>query len=141
MTPDDVDKLDRKVDGLMASYGELREAQGRHDERIDGAADDVAALRGDVKELERELLDAISRSEGRQRELVQTVKASCDQGWSDMRKWVEAFELERKAERVREADRAERSKTSGRMLAVGVVAAVISAIGVVVALGAVVLGG
>ncbi len=141
MTPDDVDKLDRKVDGLMASYGELREAQGRHDERIDGAADDVAALRGDVKELERELLDAISRSEGRQRELVQTVKASCDQGWSDMRSWVTAFELERKDEREKAANRAASSKIANRMLGVGVAAAVISAIGVVVALIAVLVGG
>ncbi len=90
---------------------------------------------------ERELLDAIKQSEGRQRELVQAVKASCDEGWGQMRAWVTQFEADRKDERKREVDRAERSKTSIRMLAVGVVAAVISAIGVVVALVAVLLGG
>lgn len=141
MSPDDpIDRIDRRVEGLYVSYGALEKAQAVTDERVDTNADNIAAIRADMKELRKDMLEAIGRSEQRTRELVNSVKASCDRGWSDMAAWVEQYEKDEKAKRASDAVLASTSKWSGRMLAVGVASAMIAALGVTIALIALLLG-
>lgn len=50
MSPEDaVDRLERDVRGLTASYGAVEKEATRHDEQIKGQAEDIAALRVDFK--------------------------------------------------------------------------------------------
>ena len=50
MSPEDpIDRLERDVRGLTASYGAVEKEATRHDEQIKGQGDDIAELRGDFK--------------------------------------------------------------------------------------------
>lgn len=130
MSTDDVERLERQIDGLLSSYGALMQTQTRHDERIDRAAADREAIRQELKELEQQLLAAIGRSEQRTRERIEMVGKECHGFWAEYR-----------TDREKALERSERSKVSNRTLAIGAGAAVISACGVIVALISVIVGG
>lgn len=130
MSTDDVERLAKRLDDLMASYGALMQTQTRHDERIDNAAADRAEIRQEIKDLEGQLLSAIGRSEQRTRERIEHVGKECHGFWDEYRR-----------DRERALERSERSKISNRTLAIGAGAAVISACGVIVALISVIVGG
>jgi hypothetical protein len=142
MSPDDpLDRIDRRVEGLYVSYGALEKAQAVTDERVDTNADNISAIRADMKELRTDMLAAVGRSEQRTRDLVTGVKASCDKGWAEINTWVEQYERDEKAKRERDADRAERSLVSRRQVTIGVIALVLTALGMIMTLLIVLLGG
>lgn len=143
MTPDDqdIDRLRKQYEGLLTTYGALMETQTRHDERIDNATADRLAIRSELKEMRVELLGAIGRSEQRQRELVTSVKASCDKGWDAWEKWVAQYERDEKERVERDVDRGERSLMSRRQVTIGVIALVLTALGMILTLIAMLAGG
>lgn len=140
MADDELERLRRHHESLLQEYGELMRTQVRHDERINKGSEERGEIRAAMEKMELELLAAIGRSEQRQRDLVTSVKASCDKGWADMATWVANFERDQKVARDRADDRAYTAKWQGRAMAVGVASAVIAALGVIVALVALLLG-
>lgn len=103
MSDEDLQRLERQIDGLLGQYGALMQTQIRHDERIDEAKADraeiraelkaqIAAIRADMATMRADLLASSDRREQRTRELIMGVKTSCDAGWQGWEKWVEKFE-------------------------------------------------
>lgn len=123
MTDDDVR---RHLESLLREFGEVSKLQIRHDERIAEATADRHDMRRSMEKLEVELLAAIGRSEQRTISRINTVKESCDKGWSEMAKWVEKYEVDKKADRQHGLAR--------WMLVVGVVSAIIAAVACIVGL-------
>ena len=79
MTPEDpLDRALRQIEGLMTSYGALLREQGRHDERLDGHAHQLAARREELRALperiERAMRSVDDHCEKRHNELKETIE-------------------------------------------------------------------
>lgn len=134
------DDVQRHLESLLREFGEVSKLQVRHDERIREATADREEIRESIAKMELELKAAIGRSEKRTRDLVTTVKASCDKGWSDMATWVQNFEQRERDKLDRADEQAYTSKWQRRGLALGIASAVIAALGVIIALVGLLLG-
>lgn len=86
MGDDDVRRLERHLESLLAEYGVLKVQQIRHEERIDEAKSDRTEIRVELRTLETELLAAIGRSEQRTREHIDRVNESCQSFRSEYRR-------------------------------------------------------
>jgi hypothetical protein len=75
VTPDD---QARRVDGLLASYGEMRATLERLDERAIGQADDIAAQREALRE-------AMSRTQ----RMLEAIGATCEKHTQRVEKKVD----------------------------------------------------
>jgi hypothetical protein len=137
------DLAGRHVDSLLRSYGEVSKLQAEQGVEIRTLGERAAEDRRDMEQMETRLLAAIGRSEQRQRDLVKSVKESCDAGWESWEKWIAKYERDRKAEKEAEkADRqADRQYGLARwMLVLGVISAIVAAITCVVGLAAFLTG-
>lgn len=114
MGDEDVQRLERQIDGLLGQYGALMQTQIRHDERIDEARADRAEIRAEIAKLEAELLAALGRSEQRTHEHIERVDRSCrefrgeyrrDRDKASERREQEREEARRQLEREREEAR------------------------------------
>lgn len=101
---DDLRRLERHLESLLQEYGVLKVEQGRHDERINDAKDDRAAIRVELGKLEVELLAALQRSEQRTREHIARVGKECQGFWDEYRRDRERA-LERREQEREEARR------------------------------------
>lgn len=130
MADDELERLRRQYESLQREYGELLVTQTRHDERIDRGSEERGEIRDAMEKMELELLAAIGRSEKRQRDLVTSVKESCDRGWEQYRK-----------DREEALKRSDRNKASSRMIVVAVIAGSATVLAAIVAAAATIISG
>lgn len=133
MSDEDIKRLERQLEGLLASYGAVMEAQTRHTERIDYAARDRLGLHDAIRELRTDLLAAIAHSEQRQTDRLEEVDEECRAFRAKAEKWREDDE---KARRV-----ALEGRVSNRTIVLAMIAGSATVLAAIISAAAVIFTG
>lgn len=112
MMDPNLERLEKQVDGLLASWGAMIRTQTEHEIKLLHAGEQRQELRGSLRDAIEDL-----------REEIQQVDKDCKE-----------FREEYRANHKADVERMSTSKTGSRMLAIGVISAIITAAGVILAL-------
>lgn len=129
MSPEEpIDRLERDVRGLTASFGAVAQEATRHDEQIKGQADDIATLRGDFKAASVAFTQALSDVDRHCEERTQRIEGLLKEQARELTKKMErqSADLTQKIEREHSEQVAQRWTLKDRVV---VYAALIAALG------------
>lgn len=91
MSPEDpIDRLERDVRGLTASYGAVEKEATRHDEQIKGQADDITHLRVDFRAASAQFAQALADVDRHCEERTQRLEAAMKEQTDALTKKIEA---------------------------------------------------